>query len=94
MTTDFESNLRAQLESTPDLRRRGKRILAVLDARPSKRRTRRIYAMQQHAWAHMVMLGVQAQPAQDGSIDWSKIPWAKILQGLLAILLALLPFLI
>ena len=83
MYGSFEHNLRQTLEPTPDLRRRGKKILAILDDKPSRRRTRRIAAMERHAAAHF---------GEGRAIDWSKIDWSKIIEVLLPLLLALLKF--
>jgi hypothetical protein len=83
--TAFEHGLRSALEADPKLSRRGKRILAVLDARPSKARTRRIERMERHA---------RAQLGDKAPGDWSDFPWGKFVSALLNILLALLPFLL
>ena len=83
----FEQALREQLEATADLRRRGKKILAILNARPSKRRTRQIDRMSAHTAAH---LGID----EGLGIDWSVIDWSAVLQVILKLLLALLPFIL
>ena len=92
MSTDFEFNLRKHLEANPSRKRRAKRILAILDSKPSRRRTRRIEAMEKH---------VEAQLAASGRMkywvdmpDWSAIDWAKLIDIILKLLLALLPFLL
>ena len=85
LATSFEHNLRQQLEADPKLRRRGLRILAVLNERPSKRRTRRVARMEAHSAAHLGLTG---------AIDWSKIDWQKVVMAVLQMLLALLPFIL
>ncbi len=80
----FEQALREQCEATDARRRKAKRILAVLDAAPSKRRTRRLDRMQRHV---EVELGMNIA-------DWSDIDWPKLFDTILKLLLALLPFLI
>lgn len=82
--TAFEHGLRNALESDPALSRRGQRILAVLNARPSKRRTRRLERMERHARAHF-----------GGEVgDWSDFAWGTFIDVLIRILLALLPFIL
>ncbi len=83
---NFEDALREQIEARPRLGLKGRRIRAILDARPSKRRTRQLERMEAHAAA------VVGKPA--GAIDWSAIDWAKLFEQILALLLALLPFLL
>ena len=80
----FEQALRQQLEATPDRKRRGKKLLALLNSPKSKRRTRKIERLQRHAEAH-----IGREPG-----DWSDIDWASLFDTLLKLLLALLPFLI
>ena len=92
---NFEQALREQLEATADLRRRGKKILAILNARPSKRRTRQIDRMERHVVAHLGSdyFGPDPDPIMVG-IDWSSIDWSAVLQVILKLLLALLPFIL
>lgn len=94
MSTAFEDNLREQLEAQPKLRRKAARILAILNARPSKRRTRRIAAMERHAKAELTEDNMGAQFAASGEIDWSAVEWQTILLTIVQVLLALLPFLL
>lgn len=82
----FEKALRRELVTRPKLGLRGRRILAILDARDSKARTRRIAAMERHAAA--------AINQDAAAIDWDAIPWAKVFERILAVLIALLPLLI
>ena len=83
----FEQALREQCEKTSDRKRRAKRILAVLDSRPSKRRTRRLERMERHAAAE---LGRDASEIG----DWSEIDWSKVFEMILKVLLTLLPLLL
>lgn len=62
-----------------------KRILALIDAPLSAKRTRALVRMERHAAAH---LDVTAE-----NIDWSSIDWRAVLVSLLRFLAALLPFL-
>ncbi len=82
---DFEAGLREQLESTPDLRRHGKKILNILNARLSKQRTRRIDLMERHA---------RASVESDKAINWFTVDWSAIIKTILKVLLALLPFIL
>ena len=87
---NFEDALREHLEADPKLRRRGKRILAVLNGRPSKRRTRQIERWERHA---RVELGLAAEAfPNDVAFDWSTIDWAKWLGIIIQLILALLMF--
>lgn len=99
----FEDALRQNLEAEPNLKRRGKKILEVLDAKPSRARTRRINRMERHALAsldpkQLAKLNVPATAlvsSEDGlGIDWSTIDWGKAIEKLLNVLLKLLPFLL
>lgn len=88
--TSFEHNLREQILKTAPRRRKSARILAVLDAKPSKKRTRTIDRMERHARA-----ALEGDANLNGrAIDWSKIDWAKVFDIILKILTALLPLLI
>ena len=82
----FEGNLKAALMADKSLSRRGKKILAIINGPRNKRRERILNRMERHALAHM---GAGA----DG-IDWSTIDWAKVIEGLLKLLLMLLPLLL
>ena len=82
--TLFEDALRAQLEATPDLRRRGKKILKILKAKPSAKRERQIMAMRANVLVRMDV---------DDVYDWSTIDWQKWLPIILKLLLTLLPLL-
>ena len=83
----FEQALREQCEKTTDRKRRSKRILAVLNSKPSKRRTRQLERMEQHA-------KVELEMTWRVNIDWSEIDWSKVFETILKLLLALLPLLI
>lgn len=91
MSICFEDDLRAGLESTPVLKRRAKKILDLLDSKPSKKRTRRIAALERHFWAHLSSAGVMDTPWSD-NIDWGAeaIDWAKWLPIILKILALIL----
>ena len=86
----FETALRAKLEADPKRSRRARRVLEILDSRPSRRRTRRINAMENHAIAVLKTEGLKPAAA----IDWSKVDWAKVIDKILDILIQLLPILL
>lgn len=95
--TSFEYNLRMQLEADANLHRRSKRLLAILDAPPSRRRTRRIEMMEWRAVKGCVDCGYGRQvsdASEFGKIDWSKVDWAKLIGMILDVLLKLLPLLL
>lgn len=101
MGTDFASNLKANLEAKGDLRRRGRRILAIINGPDSPHKARLLARMEDHARAHLGLAAAHTvptdMPGTDWSkitIDWSKIDWAKIIDGLLKLLLAILPVLL
>lgn len=93
-STSFADNLRAQLEAEPKLRRKGARILAILNARPSKRRTRRIERMEAHARAELNENNMGQQIFGPDTIDWSMVDWSAVLLTIVKVLLALLPFIL
>lgn len=79
---DFETALREQI-SKRKATRRAKRILAILDAPKSARRSRQIQRMRDTAAGAAGLAGVSG-------IDWSKVDWAKLFEVVLSILLKLL----
>jgi hypothetical protein len=87
---NFETALRAQVEKRPRLGLKGRRILSVLNSRPSKRRAR-ILAR----WEEVATAAVHAQagtdPGKTGAIDWENIDWKKLFQTILELLLKFLP---
>lgn len=85
---DFETALRAQIEVSASRRRRARRVLEILDSRPSRRRTRQLARMERHALAAL------DSDAKIGAIDWSAIDWAKVFEKILEVLLKLLPLLL
>lgn len=84
----FEEALGEQLRAKKRLTFWEKRLLKLIDARPSKRRTRVLERLRAHA---ATALEIKGDPA---AIDWSKIDWAKVLDFVLKIILALLPLLL
>lgn len=86
---DYASGLKATLESTPDLKRKGQRWLRVLKARPSKLRTLRLGLMEARCRAELIARGY----GEDGKIDWSKIDWKAIISIVLQVLAVILPLL-
>lgn len=62
-------------------------ILKIINAPDSPKRTRQLAVMEELTRAHLRL------PAQ-GVIDWSSIDWSKILQGLIRVLIAILPLLL
>lgn len=95
----FEQALREQLEQSPKRRFRGKRLLALLDAPPSDRRTRVLARLERYAVARLEDDGVTVPVVQytdpDGTVaegrDWSQVDWAKVFEIVLKFLLVLLP---
>ncbi len=85
--TDFATALKEQLEATPKLTRRGQRILDIINSRPSAMRTRRLAVMEAHSRSQ---LGI----GQNMGVDWAQMDWSTILDMLLKLLLALLPFIL
>ena len=90
--SDFETELRKAIEADPDLKRKGKRILKVLDMRPSKRKERILERMEAHVRATIYPEGVNT--GSSAEFDWSTIDWTKLLGVIVQVLLALLPFLL
>ena len=84
MTNSFAVGLRDHLatKKKPTLLQR--RLKRILDARPSKRRSAILEALETRA---RDKLGVGATE----KIDWDSIPWDKILSFLLQLLTILLP---
>jgi hypothetical protein len=80
----FEQALRENLEAQPKQRRRARRLLEALDARPSRRRDRMLARMEAHARAETGFKGK----------DWGAVDWKTILGSLLEMLLKLLPLLL
>lgn len=89
----FAGNLRSQLLHKPSLSHDEKKILAIIESRPSRRRTRRIAAMESNVKEQL--LNKRKLPPSFGfRIDWSQIDWPTVFQWVLKILIALIPFLL
>lgn len=88
---DFVLNLEKQIEATGSRRRRAARVLAILKAPDSLRRTRQVEMMEAHCAAQVRCVQGRAAHAE---IDWSKIDWAALFDTLIKLLIALLPLLI
>ena len=84
---NFRESLIEQLESTPSLRRRGKRILAILNGPATRRRERIVARMERQT---RVVMNIK----DDVEVDWSKVDWKAVIEIVLKFLLALLPFLL
>lgn len=82
----FETAFREQILSRKQTRR-AKRILAILDAPPSRRRTRQIARMERHAAAAIEHDGAR------GAIDWGAVDWGKFFDTILQFIMAILPLL-
>ena len=83
----YEQALRQAIADNPIQGRRAAKLLKLLNARASKRRTRQLARMERHTAA---LLGLpEAFP-----IDWSRIDWSKWLPTIIGMLLALLPFIL
>lgn len=79
----FEANLTAALEALPKKTVRHKRLLEILQGPDTKRKRRKLRAMEAHA---AVELGRDAW-----AIDWAKVlDWARIIGAILSILMVLL----
>lgn len=77
MSTDFEIGLRAAIESSPKRTLKAAKVLRVLDARPSKRRTAKIAEWEQHA---IVKFG------NGTMIDWESFDFDKFFAALIALI--------
>lgn len=80
---DFRIELKDTLEADPKLARRGQKILALLNARPSRRRDRRVARMEAFA---------RAQTGFEG--DWADLDWKSLIGQLLQMFLKLLPLIL
>ena len=85
----FLEALREQVEVRKS--RRGRLLLRRLDAMTPARRARVLVRMEAHARTHLVAAGMASAT---GVIDWSSIDWSKVLDVILKILMAILPFLL
>lgn len=85
---DFETALRAQILAEPGRKRRAKKLLAVMDEPASPRRSRIMERLKAHAIAHLAQEGIDASGV---GFDWSSVDWSSLFQGLIKILLLLLP---
>src|SRR5690349_23994177 len=84
----FEGALRAQLAARPPGKGLwARRLQQLLDAKPSRRRSRILARLESHARAYLVGEGLASAT---GAIDWSSIPWDKVLDFVLKLLLAIL----
>lgn len=83
----FEQALREQIESSGTRRVRARRLLKVLNARPSARRTRVLARLERQAARFLEDEGVAAGRA---GIDWGAIDWAALFDRLLKFLLSIL----
>ncbi len=92
--SDFVIGLKSSLEAAPNLRRRGKKILEVINQRPSKRRTRILARMERHAQAAIYDKVPASAFGPAKAIDWSKVDWNKVIMTILDILIKLLPLII
>lgn len=90
--TTFEDVLREQLAKKPRKGRRERRLLELIDSRPSARRTRVLARLERHARAFLVSEGAVGEGV--GAIDWASIDWEKFFSNLLKLLLAILPLFI
>lgn len=86
--TTFADALKARIEAKARPTAREKKILALIDAPPSKRRDKRLARMENHARA---TAGID--PAT-GAIDWGAFDWKKFFDAIIAILIKLLPLIL
>lgn len=84
---DFATALREQIV-TRKATRRSKRLLALIDSKPSDKRTRILERLERHA-----RVAANLHEDADG-VDWSKIDWGALFETILALVLKLLPLFI
>jgi hypothetical protein len=87
----FAEALKQQLESRK-LTRRGKRLLDLINSKPSRRRGRILERLERHARIHLNQEGVGT--TWQGWDGLKNVDWDKVFEGLLKLLLALLPLLL
>lgn len=83
---NFETALRTEIV-TRKATRRSKRLMELLDSKPSKLRTARLARLERHA---ALVAGVEGGVG----FDWGSIDWAKLFDSILALLLKILPLFI
>lgn len=84
---NFASSLKKEIESSPEINRRGKRILSIINSPPSNARTRKLRRMERRARQE-----IGESPRT--KIDWSKVDWEKWFKLIFEALLKLLPLLV
>ena len=93
-TVTFAEGLRAALEADPPRRRKAKRLYQLLDAKPSKKKERRLRVLERCVQAHLedgLEMTLVTGPL---GIDWSQVDWMKVLDIVLKIAMVLLPLLL
>ena len=77
MSTEFESGLRAAIESSPTRTRKGERVLRILNRRPSKARTAKIASWEEHATMKF---------GKGKAIDWDTFDFEKFFAAIIALI--------
>lgn len=92
--SNFATELKAQLLAQPKMGRRATRILNIIDARPSRRRTRQLTRMESCAIGTIAQPTVLIAAIGDSGFDWSMIDWFQFLGPIISTLLKLLPLIL
>jgi len=93
----FADALKAQINRNGANRGKTRRLTALLNERPSRRRDRALNRLEEHALVHLRQEGFDniADKAEEG--DWSGVSdrdWNKFFTGLLSFLMAILPLIL
>jgi hypothetical protein len=90
---DFEAVLRQQCEDRAKGHGEGsggaRRILKILDMPESRRRTRILHRLKEHARVHLVAAGAMTATDKFGAVDWN-----KFFTGLIQLLTTILPLIL
>ncbi len=83
----FEDALKEQFAENPDLQSQHSDVYRILNMEPGRRKRRRLRLMEDHVRGGLGIHG-------SGLIDWSKIDWSSLLQGILKIIMTILPLIL
>lgn len=76
--------------------RRSKRLLEIIDARPSRHRTRVLERLARHAQSYLYGVGVFTD-VNSSELAWTEVKerdWEKFFEGLIKLLTAILPMIL
>ena len=91
--TAFAQALRDAIAAAPKrLRRRALPILAILDANPSAEKDKQLAYMEEMVANHL--LASNAIPGDSSFADWARFDWNLLIDMIIRLLLALLPFIL